>query len=218
MNTIKGCIFDLDGVIVDTAKYHYLAWKKLAQELEINFSIADNERLKGISRIESLEILLSHGNISFDHNTKLKLAEKKNTLYVDYISKINKSEVLPGIETFIKSLKEQNLKIALGSSSKNANLILKKIDMLEFFDSVIDGNKISKTKPNPEIFLLCAKEIGLRPENCMVFEDSEAGLIAAKRAGMYAVGIGRPDILKSAHIVINGFHSTSLSKLLQHEN
>ena len=198
MEKIKGCIFDLDGVIVDTAKYHYLAWKKIADELGFEFTKEDNEKLKGVSRMDSLDILLQIGNLNFDEKTKINLAEKKNKIYVNYISKIDKSEILEGVEDFIKELKGNNIKIALGSVSKNAVPIIKNIGMLNYFDSVIDGNKITKAKPDPEVFLLGAKELNLKPENCVVFEDAAKGIQAAKNAGMYAVGVGDPLILKQA--------------------
>jgi len=213
MGKIKGCIFDLDGVIVDTAKYHYLAWKKIADELGFEFTKEDNEKLKGVSRMDSLDILLQIGNLNFDEKTKINLAEKKNKIYVNYISKINKSEILEGVEDFIKELKENNIKIALGSVSKNAVPIIKNIGMLNYFDSIIDGNKITKAKPDPEVFLLGAKELNLKPENCVVFEDAVKGIQAAKNAGMYAVGVGDPLTLKQADKVIPGFKGINIDIL-----
>jgi beta-phosphoglucomutase len=215
MNIVKGCIFDLDGVLVDTAKYHYMAWKKLAQELGIDFSIKDNGKLKGISRLESLEVLLSTGNINVDYNTKLKFADKKNKWYVEYISGIDGNEILPGVESFILSLKKKEIKIALGSSSKNATLILERTGLISLFDAIIDGSKITKAKPHPEIFLKGAASLGLNPENCVVFEDSEAGLIAAKSAGMYAIGVGYADVLKHADKIIKDFNNVSINDILE---
>lgn len=202
---IKGCIFDLDGVIVDTAKYHYLAWKRLASELGFEFTVQDNERLKGVSRMKSLEILLEVGKLNFDEETKLKLAEKKNNWYVEYISKIDKSEILPGVEAFLKDIKGNGIKVALGSASKNAKLIMKNIGIASYFDAIVDGTKVSKAKPDPEVFLKCAEELGLVPSQCVVFEDAEAGVEAAKRGDMLAVGIGDPKILCKADKVISGF-------------
>jgi beta-phosphoglucomutase len=213
MSKIKGCIFDLDGVIVDTAKYHYLAWKRLAEELGFEFTVKDNERLKGVSRMRSLEILLEVGGLSFDDETKVKFAEKKNKWYVEYISKIDKSEILPGVEEFIKSLRQNNIKTALGSASKNSMIILKNIDMIDCFDVIIDGNKVSKAKPDPEVFLLGAKELGLRPEECVVFEDAEAGIEAAKNAGMKVIGVGSKEILKDADKVILNFKDVTIDLL-----
>jgi beta-phosphoglucomutase len=213
MKEVKGCIFDLDGVIVDTAKYHYKAWKRIADELGFEFTEQHNERLKGVSRMRSLDILLEVGNINVDEETKLKLAEKKNNWYVEYISKMDKSEILPGVEDCIKSLKQKNIKTAIGSASKNTMLILKSLDIAHYFDAIIDGNKVTKAKPNPEVFLLGAKELGLNPENCVVFEDAEAGIQAAKAAGMMAVGIGSPSILKEADLVVSGFDNDGNEKI-----
>jgi beta-phosphoglucomutase len=213
MKEVKGCIFDLDGVIVDTAKYHYKAWKRIADELGFEFTEQHNERLKGVSRMRSLDILLEVGNINVDEETKLKLAEKKNNWYVEYISKMDKSEILPGVEDCIKSLKQKNIKTAIGSASKNTMLILKSLDIAHYFDAIIDGNKVTKAKPDPEVFLLGAKELGLNPENCVVFEDAEAGIQAAKAAGMMAVGIGSPSILKEADLVVSGFDNDGNEKI-----
>lgn len=207
---VRGCIFDLDGVIVDTAKYHYLAWRRLASELGFEFTLKDNERLKGVSRMRSLEILLEVGGLDFDEETKIKLAEKKNKWYVDYISKIDKSELLPGVEGFIRMLKGNDIKIALGSASKNSMIILRNLGMVDYFDAIIDGNKVKNAKPDPEIFLLGAKELRIPPNECAVFEDAEAGIEAAKNAGMYAIGVGSPQILKRADRVIPGFVGLTL--------
>ncbi|SHH67721.1 beta-phosphoglucomutase [Caloranaerobacter azorensis DSM 13643] len=210
MTNIKACIFDLDGVIVDTAKYHYLAWKRLANELGFDFTEKDNEKLKGVSRMESLEILLNLGNIKVDEETKLKLAEKKNNWYRELISKMDESEILPRVKEFINELKNSNIKVAIGSSSKNTMTILNSIKMTDFFDAIIDGNKITKAKPDPEVFLLGAEALGVNPNECVVFEDAESGIKAAKNAGMYAVGIGSKEILKEADKVIPNTNSLTL--------
>jgi beta-phosphoglucomutase len=186
----KAAIFDLDGVIVDTAKYHYLAWKKLAAGLGFEFTEKQNERLKGVSRIRSLEILLEVGGITVGEEEKLAMAAKKNEWYVEYIKKMDQSEILPGAKECLTHLRENGVKVALGSASKNATLILHNLKVIDLFDVVIDGNKVSKTKPDPEVFLLGAKELGVCPGECVVFEDAEAGIEAAKAASMYAVGIG----------------------------
>jgi len=204
LKSIKGAIFDLDGVIVDTAKYHYIAWRRLANELGFDFTEADNERLKGVSRMRSLEILLEIGGLSIDEEMMLELARKKNDWYVEYISKMDESELLPGARDYLIRLKSIGIKVALGSASKNAPLILNNLKITQLFDVIIDGNKVSKAKPDPEVFLLGAKELGLKPVDCVVFEDAEAGIEAAKRAGMKAVGIGSKDILKQADMVIKG--------------
>jgi beta-phosphoglucomutase len=207
---IKGCIFDLDGVVVDTAKYHYLAWKRLANELGFEFTEKDNERLKGVSRMKSLEILLEIGNLSFDEETKLKLAEKKNNWYVEYISKMDESEILPGVKEFLSQLKENGYKIALGSVSKNAMIILENTNLKQYFDAIIDGNKVTKAKPDPEVFLKGAEELNLKPEECIVFEDAIAGIEAARRANMKVIGVGSKEILKDADMVIEGFKNVSV--------
>lgn len=213
MKRFKACIFDLDGVIVDTAKYHYLAWRRLANELGFEFTEMDNERLKGVSRMKSLDILLEIGGKTFDEETKLALAEKKNNWYVDYITKLDKSEVLPGVREFLSNLKENDIKISLGSVSKNAMTILKGINILEYFDAVIDGTKVTNAKPDPEVFLKGAQELGVEPEYCVVFEDAVAGIEAAKNAGMYSIGVGSPEILGIADKVISDFKNLTLDIL-----
>ncbi|WP_313561323.1 beta-phosphoglucomutase [Ruminiclostridium cellobioparum] len=206
MNNIKGALFDLDGVIVDTAKYHYLAWKRLAGELGFEFTEEHNERLKGVSRMRSLEILLEVGGISCTPEEKLAMAEKKNNWYVEYIKKMDESEILKGAREYLLKLKGEGVKIALGSASKNAPMILENLGITNLFDAVIDGNKVSKAKPDPEVFLLGAKELGLKAADCIVYEDAEAGIEAARRAGMGTVGIGSRDILKEADMVVNGLY------------
>lgn len=218
MAEIKACLFDLDGVIVDTAKYHYLAWKRLAQELGFEFTKEDNERLKGVSRMESLNILLEIGGIDFDAEKKEKLAEMKNQWYVEYISKMDSSEVLPGVIDFIKALRENNIKTALGSVSKNAMLILENIGMLQYLDAVIDGTKITNAKPHPEVFLKGAEELKVAPFECVVFEDAKAGIEAAINAGMYSIGVGSPTILNKADFVISSFKEMDIEKLYKITN
>lgn len=183
LENIRGTLFDLDGVIVDTARYHYLAWKRLANELGFDFTQSYNERLKGVSRMQSLEILLEIGGITADEEEKLALAQKKNNWYVEYISSINPSEILKGAREYITRIKTAGSKVALGSASKNARRILENLNITELFDVIIDGNKTSKAKPDPEVFLLGARELGLDPVDCVVFEDAEAGIEAAKRRG-----------------------------------
>lgn len=207
---IKGCIFDLDGVIVDTAKYHYIAWKRLASEMGFDFTEKDNERLKGVSRTRSLEILLELGNKTVSEEEKLALAEKKNTWYVDYISKMDKSEILPGVEDFLKTLKENNIKIALGSASKNSMIILNNLGLTNYFDAIIDGNKVSKAKPDPEVFTLGAKEMGLSADQCVVFEDAQAGIEAAKAGNMKVIAVGSAENLTGYDKIIDGFQGASL--------
>lgn len=208
---IKACIFDLDGVIVDTAKYHYMAWKKLADQLKIPFNEKDNERLKGVSRMKSLEIILDLGNVNLSQEEKEELAQKKNNWYVEYISNMDKSELLPGVEEFIKNLKRKGIKVAIASASKNTKLILKQLNLEDTFDAVIDGTMISNAKPNPEIFLKASNYLNLKSEECIVFEDAVAGVQAAKRAGMKVVGVGEEEVLKGADKVIKNFENINLT-------
>jgi len=213
MTDIKACIFDLDGVIVDTAKYHFIAWRELAAELGFEFTEAHNERLKGVSRMTSLEILLEVGGITLDQEQKLKLAAQKNDRYVSYIEKMTPDEILPGVVSFLNELRLTGIKTAIGSASKNTPLILERLKLDKFFDVVIDGNKVAEAKPNPEVFLKGAFELGFDPKNCIVFEDAVAGVEAAHNGGMKCVGVGFPEVLTDADMVIPGFQRFNLSKL-----
>lgn len=208
---IKACIFDLDGVIVDTAKYHYMVWKRLADELNIPFNEKDNERLKGVSRMKSLEIILDLGNVNLSQEEKEELAQKKNNWYVECISNMDKSELLPGVEEFIKNLKRKGIKVAIASASKNTKLILKKLNLEDTFDAVIDGTMIDKAKPNPEIFLKASDYLNVKPEECLVLEDAVAGVQAAKKAGMKVIGVGEKKVLKGADKVIKNFENVDLT-------
>lgn len=201
----KAFIFDLDGVIVDTAKYHYLAWQKLAQQLGINFTPEHNEELKGVSRVRSLEIILALGNISATQEDKDHWLHQKNEEYLSYLVTMDESEVLPGVLPVLEYLKQHNQKIVLGSASKNAKPILEKAKVIGYFDAVVDGNDVSNAKPDPEVFLQGAKKVQFPPEKCIVFEDSVAGIQAANIAGMTSVGIGNQEILQEAHFVFPDF-------------
>lgn len=211
---ITACIFDLDGVIVDTARYHYLAWRRLARELGFDFSPVHNERLKGVSRMKSLEILLEVGGITLSKDEMEDAAQRKNAWYVDYISTLTPDNILPGVLDFIREIDKNGIKKAIGSASKNAGIILRRLQIENLFDAVIDGNRISKAKPDPEIFLLAAKELGAGPEECIVFEDAQAGIEAAKNGGMYGVGVGDSAILSKADLVIQGFTRLSWDQFL----
>lgn len=215
MSTISACLFDLDGVLVDTAKYHYIAWKRLAGELGFEFTEQDNESLKGVSRMASLDILLEVGGITLNEDAKLALAEKKNAWYVEYISNMDESEILPGAREFIQALKDRGIKVALGSASKNAMLILNNTGLTPYFDAIIDGTKTSQAKPDPEVFTMGARELGARPDDCVVFEDAEAGIEAAIRAGMRSVGIGSPETLGRANIVLPSLEGFTVDRLLE---
>lgn len=201
----KCFIFDLDGVIVDTAKYHYLAWQKLAQQLGIDFTPEHNEKLKGVSRVRSLEIILALGNITALQEDKEIWLKQKNDEYLSYLVTMDESEVLPGVLPVLEYLKENNQKIVLGSASKNAKPILEKAKVINFFDAVVDGNDVSNAKPDPEVFLQGAKKVQFPPEKCIVFEDAVAGIQAANSAGMTSVGIGEENILHEAHFVFSDF-------------
>lgn len=212
MENVKVAIFDLDGVIVDTAKYHYLAWQRLASELGIDFTLEDNERLKGVSRMKSLEIILEIGNRTLEQEVKEKLAEKKNNWYKEYIEKMDESELLRGTRELIEGIKEAGIKVVLGSASKNAMLILTKLNIFHYFDAVIDGIKVKNAKPDPEVFLLGADAANAKPKDCIVFEDAKAGIEAAHRAGMIAIGVGESDALKNSDLRIAGLYEMNLEK------
>lgn len=213
MTEYLGAIFDLDGVLVDTAKYHFLAWKKLADQLDIPFTEEDNERLKGVSRIRSLDILLSLGNKSYSEDERNKFMEQKNKEYVRYISQMDEREILPGVIELLNQLKDRKLKIALGSASKNSGLILKNTKLQDYFDVIVDGNDVSKAKPDPEVFLLGAKRIGIPASQCIVFEDAYAGIEAAKKAGMLAIGVGNRKNLPHADVLVETLENLDLSVL-----
>jgi beta-phosphoglucomutase len=201
----KGFIFDLDGVIVDTAKYHYLAWKKLAEELGFNFTKEQNEMFKGVSRKRCLEILLDIGNIKTTQDQFDKWMVEKNIDYLNYIENMNETEILPDVNKILDFLRDHNQHIALGSASKNARPILDKVGLLSYFDAIVDGNNVSKAKPDPEVFLIAAKELKVNPENCLVFEDAVAGIKAANNANMTSIGIGNKKVLHEAKHVFNDF-------------
>lgn len=194
----KAFIFDLDGVIVDTAKFHYLAWKELANNLGFDFSEKQNEMLKGVSRSKSLEILLEIGKISLTQDHKEKLMFEKNQRYLSSVESLGTSEILPGIKDLILFLKSKNIWVALGSASKNAIPLLKSLELFEFFDAIVDGNDVTHAKPDPEVFLLAAEKLRVSPDNCVVVEDSQAGIQAANIAGMTSVGIGSPENLSGS--------------------
>jgi beta-phosphoglucomutase len=210
---IKGCIFDLDGVIVDTARYHFLAWKRLAEQLKIKFTEKDNERLKGVSRMDSLEIILELGNLKPDRRKKEEFAALKNKWYVDYISIMTPEEILPGSVEFIDEIRKAGIKTAIGSASKNTPLILERVGIKKLFDAVADGNIVHKAKPDPDVFLTAARMLNIEPRHCVVFEDAIAGVQAALNAGMTCVGIGSPSVLKRANLVVTGLNEMSLQKL-----
>jgi beta-phosphoglucomutase len=204
MNKMKkeiAFIFDLDGVIVDTAKYHFSAWKNLAKTLGFKFTEKQNELLKGVSRVKSLEILLKIGNVHLSEEKKQQLLIEKNTEYLGFVNKMTSKEILPGVNEILSFLEANNIEFALGSASKNAPLILKKVGLLNRFTAIVDGNDVSKAKPDPEVFLIGAQKLTTKPENCVVFEDAIAGVQAANVAQMLSIGIGDEKVLSEANYV-----------------
>ncbi len=210
---IKACIFDLDGVIVDTAKYHYIAWKEIANELGFEFSETHNEKLKGVSRMKSLDIMLAVGGINLNREQKEALAAKKNEIYLKYILNMGSEEILPGAMELLLELRKKGISTALGSASKNAVTILEKLKLTDLFDAIIDGNKTTKAKPDPEVFLKAASELKVNPNDCIVFEDAPAGVEAALAAGMKCIGIGSIENLPNAHMVVGGLNQIKLETL-----
>ena len=211
--TRKGFIFDLDGVIVDTAKYHFLAWKNLANSLDVDFTKEQNEQLKGVSRINSLEKILNWGNKTVSADEFQKLLVQKNEEYLEYITKMDESEILPDTEKILDFLIKNNQGIALGSASKNAVPILEKINLLSKFECIVDGNSVIKGKPNPEVFLKAADGLQVPPTECIVFEDSIAGIQAANAADMISIGIGEQNVLYEADYVFKDFTELSVEFL-----
>ena len=210
---MKACIFDLDGVIVDTAKYHYLAWKRLASEMGIDLTEEVNEQLKGVSRMESLNIILKLKGITLSDREKEALADKKNVWFVEYVNAMKPDEIFDGVKELMKELRDHKIKIGLASSSKNAQAVLKLLGIQSLFDVVIDGTMIQHTKPHPEIFLKAVSALALTPADCIVIEDAEAGIESAVRAGMRCVGIGSPKQLHKANLVISKISELKFDKL-----
>jgi beta-phosphoglucomutase len=208
-------LFDLDGVIVDTAKYHFLAWRKLAEELGFVFTEADNERLKGVSRMRSLEILLEVGGVERGDEEKRILAAKKNNRYLQYVMNMRPDDILPGAKEFLAECRKAGLKTALVSASRNAAIILDLLGIGPLFDAVVDGTMVAKTKPDPEAFLMGAARLRAPPPACAVFEDAAAGIEAAHAAGMFAVGIGNPAVLRAADLVAPGLGAIAVAELIE---
>jgi beta-phosphoglucomutase len=187
---IRGFLFDLDGVLVDTAQYHFLAWQRMAAELGIHFGEAENEQLKGVSRAESLNRILAWGRKTLSDAEKQHWMTLKNDWYLELVRGMPADDYLPGAHEFLRASRAAGIKVALGSASKNAPLILERLGWIPLFDALVDGNVVTASKPDPEVFLEGARRLGLKPEECVVFEDSEAGVEAARRGGMKVVGIG----------------------------
>src|SRR5262245_58928759 len=195
---IKGCIFNLDGVIVDTAKHHYTAWRRLANQLGFDFSPEKHEELRGLSRMASLEKILEWGDMYMTEAEKLHWADVKNNWYVELISNLRPADLLPGALLFLRQAREAGLKIALASASRSARQVLRNTHIESYFDVIIDGYSTRKVKPDPESFLLAAQALALLPSECMVFEDAALGIQAAIAGGFTVVGVGRPDYLADA--------------------
>ncbi len=210
----KAFIFDLDGVIVDTAKYHFLAWQKISEKIGVEFTPEHNEELKGVSRVRSLDIILNLGNITATQDDKNLWLKQKNDDYLSYIENMQSDEILEGVENVLQFLKAKNQPIALGSASKNARHILEKVKIIHYFDAIVDGNDVTNAKPDPEVFLQASKLLGMSPENAIVFEDAVAGIQAANIAKMTSVGIGESSILHEAQFIFPDFTHIDASFLL----
>ena len=209
---IRGFLFDLDGVLVDTAQYHFLAWQRMAAELGIHFGEAENEQLKGVSRAESLNRILAWGGKSLSDVEKQHWMTLKNDWYLELVRGMPADDYLPGAHEFLRASRAAGIKVALGSASKNAPLILERLGWIPLFDALIDGNVVTASKPDPEVFLEGARRLGLKPEECVVFEDSEAGVEAARRGGMKVVGIGHG---LDADLLVSGLDQLTPEQALQ---
>ncbi|MFD2518460.1 beta-phosphoglucomutase [Salinimicrobium flavum] len=205
MNEYRGIIFDLDGVIVDTAKFHYLAWRKLANDLGFDISLEQNEQLKGVSRVHSLEQILGWGDKTVSKPDFEALMVTKNEDYLARISGMSEEDLLPGVKKVLDFLTENGIPFSLGSASKNARPILKSLNIYDRFAAIVDGNDVQKAKPDPEVFLIASEKLSIKPEKCIVFEDSVAGIEAARRAKMLSVGIGEQEVLKDADHIFADF-------------
>lgn len=214
---VAAFIFDLDGVITDTAEYHFLAWRQLANDIGIDFTRADNEKLKGISRMESLELILELGGrkADFTDGEKQDLAAKKNKHYVQLIEQITPNDILPGIQPLLQSIQQAGYKLALASVSKNAQAVMESLQLSDQFDYMVDASTVKRGKPDPEIFLKAAQELNVPTDACIGVEDAEAGIEAIKSAGMFAVGIGSREILKQADVVYEKTDQLSLDELIK---
>lgn len=210
MNEQKAIIFDLDGVIVDTAKFHFLAWQKLANDLGFDITLEQNEQLKGVSRNHSLEQILSWGGKTVSKQDFEQLMVTKNEDYLSRISGMSEEDLLPGVKKVLDFLTGNEIPFSLGSASKNARPILKNLNIYDRFHAIVDGNDVSKAKPDPEVFLIASEKLNIAPQNCIVFEDSVAGVEAAKRAGMLSIGIGNEEVLKEADHIFDDFTQIEL--------
>lgn len=213
MSSIKACLFDLDGVIVDTVEFHFEAWKSIADELGIPFTEEQNEQLKGVSRVESMRRILVMGGMEVSEDELMALTERKNHRYVQLISQMTSENILPGVAAFIQQLKEKDIDVAIGSSSKNTPTILKAVGLEGTFPVVVDGNSIKESKPHPEVFLKGAEGLRHEPSHCLVIEDAVSGVEAAHAAGMKCIGVGDEQVLGEADLVVPDLTHLDISVL-----
>lgn len=219
MKNIEAVIFDLDGVITDTAHFHFLAWRDLARDLGVDFTLEFNEKLKGISRAESLEKILVLGNLQnkYSREEKEALASRKNVKYVELLKDMKESDIYPGIKELIMELRKNNIKVVLASASKNAPIILKALKITELFDHIVNPDSVANGKPAPDIFLAGANAVGANPENCVGVEDAEAGIKAILDANMFPVGVGTPNQMKQAgaKVIVTNTKELTLDLILK---
>lgn len=214
MADIKACIFDMDGVLVSTEIYHFKAWKRLAETLGFSIDEKFNENLKGVSRTVCLDLILKHGGLEKTQAEKDELAALKNEWFLEYVrNEITPANVYGGVIDFLTALKANGYRTAIGSASKNAPLLIEKLGIKQYFNAIVDGNMITKAKPNPEVFLKGAELIGIAPQHCVVFEDAKSGVEAAKNGGMYCIGVGSPKNLSQADFCISSFHEMNIARL-----
>lgn len=210
----QGVIFDLDGVIVSTDDLHYAAWKNIADKESIPFDETVNHRLRGVSRMESLDIILEKATKNYTDDEKIKLATEKNEIYRSSLESLSADDILTGVESLLHSLKQKNIRLAIGSSSKNAVPILQHIGLEKHFDVIVTGNDIRQSKPDPEVFLLAAERMQLASEACVVIEDAQAGIDAARAAGMKAVGVDENLNLQNTDWQLESLENLDVLKLL----
>lgn len=212
---IQGVLFDLDGVIVSTDEFHFQGWKRLADEEGIPFTREDNERCRGVSRMESLAIVLEKASRDYTEDEKVEMATRKNEYYRRFLENdLSPDDILPGVMTVLDALRERGVRLAIGSSSRNAPIILQKIKLEPYFDAVIDGNQIQHSKPDPEVFLLGTQALGLSPETCLVVEDAEAGVSAALNGGMKVLAVGFASNDPRAHLQAKDLTAVTVDAML----
>ncbi len=215
MAKIKGLIFDLDGIITDTAEYHYLGWKQLAEEEGMEFDRDFNEKFRGVSRLECLDLLLEKNNREITFEKRKRMAERKNNYYNEYLKTIDRNNLLDGIFDILQRSKRAGYKMAIASASKNTKTVIEKLDIGDMFNAISDGYSVKKTKPAPDLFLHTAKKLNLKPEECVVFEDAKAGIDAALAANMTAVGIGPESRVGHADYRFDSVKDIDLTKILE---